>query len=169
MITRKMASALAIGCTVVVKPAPETPLTALALAEVARRADFPAGAINVITGNASAIGQVLTEDPRVCLVSLTGSTAVGKLLMGQASSTVRIVLLELGGNAPFIGFDDGDLDAAVWGAIQSKYQLADRLVSARIAFMCWREFTMPSSKNSKGESPCSSSAMVLAQALIRGR
>lgn len=122
MITRKVAPALAVGCTVVVKPAPETPLTALALAELAQRAGFPVGILNVITGDAQAIGQVFTTDPRVRLVSFTGSTPVGKLLMAQASSTVKRVLLELGGNAPFIVFDDADLDAAVEGAIQSKYR-----------------------------------------------
>lgn len=122
MITRKVAPALAVGCTVVVKPAPETPLAALALAELAHRAGFPAGTLNVITGDARAIGQVLTKDPRVRLISFTGSTPVGKLLMEQASSTVKRVLLELGGNAPFIVFDDADLDAAVEGAMQSKYR-----------------------------------------------
>jgi succinate-semialdehyde dehydrogenase / glutarate-semialdehyde dehydrogenase len=122
MITRKIAPALAAGCTVVVKPAPETPLTALALAELARRAGFPAGTVNVITGDAIAIGKVLTTHPKVRLVGFTGSTAVGKILMAQASTTVKKVALELGGNAPFIVFDDADLDAAVEGAIVSKYR-----------------------------------------------
>jgi succinate-semialdehyde dehydrogenase/glutarate-semialdehyde dehydrogenase len=122
MITRKVAPALAAGCTVVVKPAPETPLTALALAELAQRAGFPPGAINVLTGDARAIGAVLTSHPNVRLVSFTGSTEVGKLLMRQAASTVKKVALELGGNAPFIVFDDADLDAAVEGAIQSKFR-----------------------------------------------
>lgn len=124
MITRKIAPALATGCTVVVKPAPETPLTALALAELARRAGFPAGTVNVVTGDAVAIGRVLTSHPKVRLVGFTGSTPVGKLLMAQASTTVKKVALELGGNAPFIVFDDADIDAAVEGAIASKYRNA---------------------------------------------
>jgi len=122
MITRKIAPALAAGCTVVVKPAPETPLTALALAELAQRAGFPAGTVNIVTGDAVAIGKVLTSHPKVRLVGFTGSTAVGKILMAQASTTVKKVALELGGNAPFIVFDDADLDAAVEGAIVSKYR-----------------------------------------------
>ncbi|MBN9221312.1 MAG: NAD-dependent succinate-semialdehyde dehydrogenase [Mesorhizobium sp.] len=124
MITRKIAPALAAGCTVVVKPAPETPLTALALAELAWRAGLPAGTVNVVTGDAVAIGRVLTSHPKVRLVGFTGSTPVGKLLMAQASTTVKKVALELGGNAPFIVFDDADIDAAVEGAIASKYRNA---------------------------------------------
>ncbi|MBG6200169.1 succinate-semialdehyde dehydrogenase/glutarate-semialdehyde dehydrogenase [Labrenzia sp. EL_13] len=122
MITRKIAPALAAGCTVVVKPAPETPLTALALAELAGRAGFPDGTVNMITGDAVAIGQVLTTHPKVRLVGFTGSTPVGKLLMSQAATTVKKVALELGGNAPFIVFDDADLDAAVEGAMVSKFR-----------------------------------------------
>lgn len=122
MITRKVGPALAAGCTVVLKPAPETPLTALALAELARRAGFPAGTVNVITGDAIAIGGILTSHPKVRLVGFTGSTEVGKILMKQASSTVKKVALELGGNAPFIVFEDADLDAAVEGAVLSKYR-----------------------------------------------
>lgn len=122
MITRKIAPALAAGCTVVVKPAPETPLTALALAELARRAGFPAGAVNVITGDAIAIGGVLTSHEKVRLVGFTGSTEVGKILMRQSAGTVKKVALELGGNAPFIVFDDADMDAAVDGAIVSKFR-----------------------------------------------
>lgn len=122
MITRKVAPALAAGCTVVLKPAPETPLTALALAELAQRAGFPAGALNVITGDAIAIGGVLTSHPKVRLVGFTGSTEVGKILMRQAAGTVKKVALELGGNAPFIVFDDADIDAAVEGAVQSKFR-----------------------------------------------
>lgn len=122
MITRKIAPALAAGCSVVVKPAPETPLTALALAELAQRAGFPSGTLNVITGDAIAIGKVLTTHPEVRLVGFTGSTAVGKLLMAQAASTVKKVALELGGNAPFIVFSDADIDAAVEGAMASKYR-----------------------------------------------
>jgi succinate-semialdehyde dehydrogenase / glutarate-semialdehyde dehydrogenase len=122
MITRKIAPALAAGCTVVVKPALETPLTALALAELAHRAGFPAGTINVVTGDARAIGGVLTSHPKVRLVGFTGSTPIGKLLMAQSATTVKKVALELGGNAPFIVFDDADLDAAVEGAMLSKYR-----------------------------------------------
>lgn len=122
MITRKIAPALAAGCTVVVKPALETPLTALALAELAHRAGFPTGAINVLTGDSRAIGGVLTAHPKVRLVGFTGSTEVGKILMRQASTTVKKVALELGGNAPFIVFDDADVDAAVEGALIAKYR-----------------------------------------------
>ena len=122
MITRKIAPALAAGCTVVVKPAPETPLTALALAELADRAGFPAGTINVVTGDAKTIGAVLTTHPAVRLVGFTGSTQVGKLLMSQAATTVKKVALELGGNAPFIVFDDADVDAAVEGTLVSKFR-----------------------------------------------
>ncbi len=122
MITRKVAPALAVGCTVVVKPAPETPLTALALGVLAQRAGIPAGVLNIITGDAPAIGKVLTEHPMVRAISFTGSTEVGKILMRQAASTVKKVGLELGGNAPFIVFDDADLDAAVEGAMVSKFR-----------------------------------------------
>jgi succinate-semialdehyde dehydrogenase/glutarate-semialdehyde dehydrogenase len=122
MITRKVAPALAAGCTAVIKPAPETPLTALALGVLADRAGIPAGVLNIITGDAPAIGGVLTSHPAVRFVGFTGSTEIGKLLMRQAASTVKKVGLELGGNAPFIVFDDADLDAAVEGAIQSKFR-----------------------------------------------
>ncbi len=122
MITRKIAPALAVGCAAVAKPAPETPLTALALGELAMRAGFPAGVLNVITGDAPAIGKALCEHPAVRFVGFTGSTEVGKLLMRQAAGTVKKVGLELGGNAPFIVFDDADLEAAVEGAIGSKFR-----------------------------------------------
>ncbi len=122
MITRKCAPGLAAGCTFVVKPAPDTPLTALALAELALRAGMPAGVLNIITGDAAAIGGVFTSHPAVRFVGFTGSTPVGKLLMKQAAETVKKVGLELGGNAPFIVFDDADLDAAVQGAIIAKYR-----------------------------------------------
>ena len=122
MITRKCAPGLAAGCTFVVKPAPDTPLTALALAELAHRAGMPAGVLNIITGDAAAIGGVMTSHPAVKFVGFTGSTPVGKLLMKQAAETVKRVGLELGGNAPFIVFDDADLDAAVQGAIIAKYR-----------------------------------------------
>jgi succinate-semialdehyde dehydrogenase/glutarate-semialdehyde dehydrogenase len=122
MITRKCAPGLAAGCTFVVKPAPDTPLTALALVALAERAGFPKGVINIVTGDAQAIGGVMTSHPAVRFIGFTGSTPVGKLLMQQAASTVKKVGLELGGNAPFIVFDDAVLDAAVQGAIVAKYR-----------------------------------------------
>jgi succinate-semialdehyde dehydrogenase/glutarate-semialdehyde dehydrogenase len=122
MITRKVAPALAAGCTVICKPATQTPFSAFALAELAHRAGIPAGVINVITGPAREIGGVLTGDARVRKLSFTGSTEIGKLLMAQCARTMKKVSLELGGNAPFIVFDDADLDAAVAGAIASKYR-----------------------------------------------
>lgn len=122
MITRKVAPALAVGCTAVIKPAPDTPLTALALAELAERAGVPAGVFNVITGDAPSIGDEMTSNPAVRFIGFTGSTPVGKLLMEKAAKTVKRVGLELGGNAPFIVFDDADLDDAVEGAIQSKFR-----------------------------------------------
>jgi succinate-semialdehyde dehydrogenase/glutarate-semialdehyde dehydrogenase len=125
MITRKVAPALAAGCTVVIKPSEETPLSALALAELAERAGFPPGVFNIVTGmNAPEIGGVLTSNPLVRKLSFTGSTAVGKKLMAQCAGTVKKVSLELGGNAPFIVFDDADLDKAVAGAVASKYRNA---------------------------------------------
>jgi succinate-semialdehyde dehydrogenase/glutarate-semialdehyde dehydrogenase len=127
MITRKVAPALAAGCPVIAKPAEQTPLTALALAELAHRAGFPAGVFNVVTGaaaSAPAIGAELTANPIVRKLSFTGSTEVGRLLMAQCAPTVKKVSLELGGNAPFIVFDDADLDAAVQGAMASKYRNA---------------------------------------------
>ena len=122
MITRKAGPAIAAGCTVVLKPASQTPFSALALAELAERAGMPKGVFNVITGPASEIGGELTSNPDVRKLSFTGSTEVGRLLMAQCASTVKKVSLELGGNAPFIVFDDADLDAAVEGAIASKYR-----------------------------------------------
>src|SRR3954470_18414700 len=122
MITRKVAPAIAAGCAAVIKPAPETPLTALALGVLAERAGLPAGVLNIITGDAPAIGGVLTSHPAVKFVGFTGSTEIGKLLMRQAASTVKKVGLELGGNAPFIVFDDADIDAAVEGALVSKFR-----------------------------------------------
>jgi succinate-semialdehyde dehydrogenase / glutarate-semialdehyde dehydrogenase len=125
MITRKVAPALAAGCTVVLKPSEETPLSALALAELAHRAGFPPGVLNIVTGmDAPAIGKTLTESAVVRKLSFTGSTEVGKLLMRQCADTVKKISLELGGNAPFIVFDDADIDAAVEGAIVSKYRNA---------------------------------------------
>jgi succinate-semialdehyde dehydrogenase/glutarate-semialdehyde dehydrogenase len=122
MITRKAGPAIASGCTVVLKPASQTPFSALALAELAERAGVPNGVFNVITGSASEIGGELTSNGTVRKLSFTGSTEVGKVLMAQCSATVKKLSLELGGNAPFIVFDDADLDAAVEGAIQSKYR-----------------------------------------------
>ena len=125
MITRKCAPALAAGCTVLVKPSELTPLCALALAELAQRAGLPEGVFNVLTtADAAAVGRVLTSSPTVRKLSFTGSTAVGKLLIGDCAGTVKKVSMELGGNAPFIVFDDADLDAAVAGAMASKYRNA---------------------------------------------
>ena len=122
MITRKCAPALAAGCPVVIKPATQTPYSAFALAELAERAGVPAGIINIVTGSAKEIGGEMTSSPIVRKLSFTGSTEVGKLLMQQCASTVKKVSLELGGNAPFLVFDDADLDAAVEGAIISKFR-----------------------------------------------
>lgn len=123
MITRKAAPALAAGCTMVLKPAAETPLSALALAALAEQAGIPAGVFNVVTGlDAAAIGGELTASPVVRKISFTGSTRVGKLLMAQSAETVKKLSLELGGNAPFIVFDDADLDAAVAGAMAAKFR-----------------------------------------------
>ena len=122
MITRKVAPALAAGCPIVVKPAEATPLTALAMAVLAERAGVPKGVLSILTGDPKAIGGEMTSNPIVRKISFTGSTAVGRLLMAQSAPTVKKITLELGGNAPFIVFDDADLDAAVEGAIASKYR-----------------------------------------------
>ncbi|MBE2257568.1 MAG: NAD-dependent succinate-semialdehyde dehydrogenase [Candidatus Accumulibacter sp.] len=122
MITRKVAPALAAGCTVVVKPAEQTPLTALALARLAHDADLPVGVFNVLTGDPVAIGGALTASPLVRKLSFTGSTEIGRLLMAQCAPTIKKLSLELGGNAPFIVFDDADVDAAVEGAVIAKYR-----------------------------------------------
>ncbi len=122
MITRKAGAALAAGCTIVIKPASATPLSAFAQAELAERAGVPKGVFNVLTGGSQAIGSELTANPKVAKITFTGSTDIGKLLMRQCADTVKKVSLELGGNAPFIVFDDADLDAAVLGAIASKYR-----------------------------------------------
>src|SRR6516164_5639445 len=124
MITRKAGPAIAAGCTVVLKPASQTPFSALALAELAERAGVPKGVLNVITGSATEVGGELTSNPVVRKLSFTGSTEIGKVLMAQCAGTVKKLSLELGGNAPFIVFDDADLDAAVEGAIVSKYRNA---------------------------------------------
>jgi len=122
MLARKIAPALAAGCTVVCKPAELTPFSALALAELGERAGLPSGVLNIVTGDSKAIGGELTGNPAVRKLTFTGSTPVGKLLLEQCAGTVKKVSMELGGNAPFIVFDDADLDAAVEGAIASKYR-----------------------------------------------
>ncbi len=125
MIARKAAAALAAGCTFVVRPATQTPLSALAMAELAERAGIPAGVFNVVTGDdAHGMGKVLTQHPDIAKFTFTGSTGVGKSLIAQCATTVKKVSMELGGNAPFIVFDDADIDAAVQGAIVSKYRNA---------------------------------------------
>lgn len=122
MITRKVGPALAAGCTMIVKPAELTPFSALALAELARRAGIPEGVFNVVTGPPAPIGEELTQNPMVRKISFTGSTAVGKYLMQQSAETVKGISLELGGHAPFIVFSDADMDAALSGAMASKYR-----------------------------------------------
>ena len=122
MITRKAGPALAAGCTIVARPASSTPYSALALGELAQRAGIPAGVFNVITGPSSEVGGELTANPTVRKLSFTGSTEVGKILLAQCAATVKKVSMELGGNAPFIVFDDADIDAAVEGAMASKYR-----------------------------------------------
>ncbi|TMI36824.1 MAG: aldehyde dehydrogenase family protein, partial [Betaproteobacteria bacterium] len=124
MITRKAGPALAAGCTVVLKPAGKTPYSALAMAELGERAGIPKGVFNVITGNSRAIGGELCANPAVRKLSFTGSTETGRTLMKQSADTIKKLSLELGGNAPFIVFDDADLDAAVEGSIASKYRNA---------------------------------------------
>ncbi len=122
IVTRKCAPALAAGCPIIIKPAPETPLSALALAYLAERAGFPAGVFNVITGDAPAIGKAICDNKTVRMLSFTGSTSVGKILLEQSAKTVKKVTLELGGNAPFIVFDDADIDKAVEGTIACKFR-----------------------------------------------
>lgn len=126
MITRKVAAALAAGCTVVIKPAPETPLSALAFAELAQRSGFPKGVINVVTTSSftKEVGEVFCTSPLVSKISFTGSTAVGKFLMASSSETLKKLSLELGGNAPFMVFDDADLDAAAEGLVAAKFRNA---------------------------------------------
>lgn len=124
MVTRKVAPALAAGCAIIVKPSELTPFSALALCVLAERAGLPRGVLSMITGDAATIGAELTSNPIVRKVSFTGSTAIGKLLMAQCASTVKRLSLELGGNAPFIVFDDADVDAAVAGALYAKFRNA---------------------------------------------
>jgi succinate-semialdehyde dehydrogenase/glutarate-semialdehyde dehydrogenase len=139
MATRKVGPALAAGCTVVLKPASQTPFSALALAVLGERAGLPKGVLNVVTGSAAEIGAELTSNPTVRKISFTGSTEVGKMLMAQCAGTMKKVSLELGGNAPFIVFDDADLDAAVEGAIASKYRNSGQ------ACVCANRFLVQSS------------------------
>ena len=122
MITRKAGPAIAAGCTVVLKPAEQTPFSALALAELSERAGVPRGVLNIVTGSAPEIGAELTSNPIVRKLSFTGSTEVGKILMAQCAGSIKKLSLELGGNAPFIVFEDADLEAAVEGAVASKYR-----------------------------------------------
>ena len=122
MITRKCAAALAVGCTTVVKPASQTPFSALAVAELAKAAGFPDGVFNIVTGSAKDIGMELTKNPKIKKISFTGSTEVGKILMEQSASTVKKLSMELGGHAPFIVFEDANIDEAVTGALQSKFR-----------------------------------------------
>lgn len=122
MITRKIAPAIAAGCTIVVRPASQTPLSAFAIAELADRAGIPKGVLNIITGDPFEIGKVLTEDSRIRKFSFTGSTGVGRKLMEQCATTIKKVTMELGGNAPFIVFDDANLDAVIDGALNSKFR-----------------------------------------------
>lgn len=124
MLGRKVAPALAAGCSVVIKPASQTPLTALALVKLAERAGVPPGVVNVVTGSAREIGGALMASPEVAKLTFTGSTAVGKTLYAQSAPTLKHVSLELGGNAPFLVFDDADIDAAVQGAVQAKFRNA---------------------------------------------
>lgn len=137
MITRKIAPALAAGCTIVIKPAEQTPLSALALAELAQRAGMPSGVINVLTAdseNSIAIGKVFCDSTLVRHISFTGSTEVGRILMAQSAPTIKKLALELGGHAPFIVFDDADIDAAVQGAMISKYRNAGQACVAANRF-----------------------------------
>jgi succinate-semialdehyde dehydrogenase/glutarate-semialdehyde dehydrogenase len=143
MITRKAGSALAAGCTFVCKPAMQTPYSALAMAELAARAGIPPGVFNVVTGSAMAIGGEMTSNPKVRKATFTGATAIGKKLMAQCAGTIKKLSLELGGNAPFTGFADADLDAAVEGTMASKYRIPARPVSARTVSMSKRASTKP--------------------------
>jgi len=150
MITRKVAPALAAGCSMIVRPADLTPLTALALGELAQRAGIPDGVLQIITGPASTLGKVLTDSKEVSKLSFTGSTEVGRLLMAQCAPTIKKLSLELGGNAPFIVFDDADLDKAVQGVLASKYRNAGQTcVCANRIFVqssVYEEFTIKLAK-----------------------
>jgi succinate-semialdehyde dehydrogenase / glutarate-semialdehyde dehydrogenase len=147
MITRKAGPALASGCTVVVKPAESTPLSAFALAALAERAGIPGGVFNVLTGSPQAIGGEMTSNADVRKVTFTGSTEVGRLLMKQSADTVKKLALELGGNAPFIVFDDADLDAAVEGRLFPNTAMPVKPASARTVFTSRPAFMMLLPKN----------------------
>jgi succinate-semialdehyde dehydrogenase/glutarate-semialdehyde dehydrogenase len=169
MITRKAGPALAAGCTFVLKPSELTPLSALALARLAELAGVPAGVFNVVMGDAVAIGEVLTGDKRVRKFTFTGSTAVGKLLAARCMNTVKRVSLELGGNAPFIVFDDADLEAAVEGALARSSATPGRPASAPTG--CWSSpaSTMPSPRGWRNGWRRSWSVPVWPDPPIRGR
>ena len=152
MITRKAGPALAAGCPVVIKPASQTPYSALAMAELGERAGIPKGVLNIITGDSKAIGAELCANPKVRKLSFTGSTETGRILMRQSADTIKKLSLELGGNAPFIVFDDADLDAAVEGALASKYRNAGQTCVAQ-SLSCRKAFTTP-----RGKAPGSSRA-----------
>ena len=138
MITRKAAPALAAGCTMIVRPADLTPLTALALGKLAERAGVPAGVLQIVTGEARSIGKVLTDSDTVRKLSFTGSTEVGRILMAQCAPSIKRLSLELGGNAPFIVFDDADLDAAVEGAMTAKFRNAGQTCVCANRFLVQR-------------------------------
>ncbi|MEM6387719.1 MAG: NAD-dependent succinate-semialdehyde dehydrogenase [Pseudomonadota bacterium] len=138
LVSRKVAPALAAGCTMVLKPAPETPLSALAIAKLGEEAGVPPGVLNVITGDAPAIGQALMDRPDVRMITFTGSTATGRLLGAQAAATVKRVALELGGNAPFLVFDDADVDLAVTHAVASRFRNAGQTCSCTNRFLVQR-------------------------------
>ncbi len=145
MITRKAGPALAAGCTMVLKPASQTPYSALALAELAERAGIPKGVFSVVTGSAGEVGGELTSNPIVRKLTFTGSTEIGRQLMAECAQDIKKVSLELGGNAPFIVFDDADLDAAVEGALISSTATTARPASAPTACTCRTACTTPSS------------------------
>ncbi len=158
MITRKCGPALAAGCTMVVKPATATPYSALALAVLAERAGVPKGVFNVVTGSASEIGGEMTSNPIVRKLTFTGSTEIGKVLMEQCAKTVKKTSMELGGNAPFIVFDDADLDAAADGAIASKYRNAGQTCVCANRILVQDRSTTRSRRSSPSASPSSRSA-----------
>jgi succinate-semialdehyde dehydrogenase/glutarate-semialdehyde dehydrogenase len=166
MITRKIGPALAAGCTVVAKSPGETPFTAAALAELAHRAGIPKGVVNFVTAlkNTPEVGETLTSSKTVKKVSFTGSTGVGKILMKQSSSTLKKLSFELGGNAPFIVFDDADLDTAVAGAIASKSAPRARLASAQTGCTSSQASTTHSPRSSARRSARSKSGMGLKRA-----
>jgi succinate-semialdehyde dehydrogenase/glutarate-semialdehyde dehydrogenase len=169
MITRKAAPALAAGCTMLVKPAEQTPLSALALAELAQRAGVPAGVLNVVTGDPREIGPVLTGHPLVRKVSFTGSTEVGRLLLEQAARSVKRTSMELGGSAPVLVFDDADLDGAVDAVIATKYRNTGQACISATASSCRPASTIDSPSSSPPASPSSSSVTGSTSAPSRAR